>query len=116
MPACETWDVVRVPFPYVERPVLQHRPALVIATADTPDPYGLLWVAMITSAAHRRWPGDVAVSDLQEAGLPIDSIVRPAKLATIEASIAERIGRLPEADRERVSGCLNARLRIALAG
>jgi mRNA interferase MazF len=71
---------------------------------------------MITSAAHRRWPGDVAISDLREAGLPIPSIVRPAKLATIEADDAERIGKLPAADRDRVSVYLRGRLRAALPG
>jgi mRNA interferase MazF len=116
MPGCETWDVVRVPFPYIERPVLQHRPALVVAPADVAGAYGLLWVAMVTSATHRHWPGDVVVSDLREAGLPIASIVRPAKLATIEAGIAEWIGRLPVPDRAGVSRYLNARLRMALNG
>lgn len=116
MPTFETWDVIRVPFPYVERPVRQHRPALVVAPAeDASGAYALLWVAMITSAAHRRWPDDVVISDLREAGLPIASIVRPAKLATIEADAAERIGRLPAVDREGISLYLRVRLRAALA-
>lgn len=116
MQICETWDIVRVPFPYVERPAVQYRPALVIAPSATSDGYALLWVAMITSAMHRRWPGDVAISDLREASLPIASIVRPAKLATIETDIAEPIGRLPIADRDGVSRYLRERLRITLAG
>jgi hypothetical protein len=40
---------------------------------------------MITSAEHSGWLGDVAISDLDRAGLPAPSIVRPAKIATIEA-------------------------------
>ena len=116
MPSFEAWDIVRVPFPYVDRPALQYRPALVLAPDDTSDAYALLWVAMITSAAHRRWPGDVAISDLKEAGLPIPSIVRPAKVATIDADTAERIGRLPIADRSGVSRYLCDRLRVVLGG
>ncbi len=59
---------------------------------------------MITSATHRRWSGDIAVSDLAMAGLPAASIVRVAKIATIEALEAERIGCLPVADRPAVRG------------
>ena len=33
-----------------------------------------------THAEHRPWDGDVAVSDLKLAGLPIASIVRAAKI------------------------------------
>jgi mRNA interferase MazF len=69
-----------------------------------------LWLAMITSAANRGWPGDVAVSDLELAGLPIPSIVRPAKIATTEARDAERLGTLPPADRRAVRRYLRERL------
>lgn len=116
MPGFETWDIVRVPFPYIDRPALHYRPALVIAPDDASDAYALPWVAMITSATHRRWPGDVFVSDLKRAGLPVASIVRPAKLATIEADTAEKIGTLPAADRDAVVRYLYDRLRVALGG
>jgi mRNA interferase MazF len=68
---------------------------------------------MITSAANRGWTGDVTISDLQAAGLPIPSIVRTAKLATIEARDAQRLGTLPSADREAVSGFLRGWLAAA---
>ena len=32
----EVWDVVRVPFPYTNRPVQKYRPALVIAKFEQP--------------------------------------------------------------------------------
>jgi mRNA interferase MazF len=99
MPDFEVWDVVKVPFPHTDRPTRQRRPALVIAAGELEAEHGLLWLAMITSAANRGWPDDVAVSDLAAAGLPISSIVRPVKLATIEARDAERLGSLPQADR-----------------
>jgi mRNA interferase MazF len=73
---------------------------------------GLLWVLMITSADNRGWPGDVLVSDLLDAGLPVQSLVRTEKIATVDARDAERIGRLPQANRETVT----ARLRRHLAG
>jgi mRNA interferase MazF len=65
---------------------------------------------MITSAAHRGWPGDVMISDLDDAGLPASSIVRPAKIATINARDAERLGTLPLRDRSAVHAYLKRRL------
>jgi len=99
----EVWDIVKVPFPYTDRPVRQRRPALILAAGELARRHGLLWLAMITSATHRAWPGDVIISDLAVAGLPAPSIVRPAKLATIEARDTERLGVLPIADRAPVS-------------
>lgn len=106
MPTFDVWDVVKVPFPYTDRPIRQRRPALVIAAGELQARHGLLWLAMITSAANRGWPGDVAVSDPREAGLPAASIVRPAKIATIEARDAERLGVLAVADRQAVASYL----------
>src|SRR3954452_23998438 len=83
MPSFEAWDIVKVPFPYTDRPVRQRRPALVVAAGELEGSHGLLWLVMVTSAANRGWPGDVPVSDLAGAGLPIASIIRPAKIATI---------------------------------
>jgi mRNA interferase MazF len=108
--AFEPWDIVKVPFPYTDRPVRQSRPALVIAAGELQAAHGLLWLAMITSAAHRGWPGDVTVSDLRVAGLPAASIVRPAKIATIDAADAQRLGTLPAADRVAVRAYLGERL------
>src|SRR6185503_9139903 len=101
-PTFETWDIVRVPFPYTDRPVRQRRPALVVAGGELQTRHGLLWLVMITSAENRGWGGDIAVSDLAAAGLPAPSIVRPAKIATIEARDAERLGVLPVSDRAGV--------------
>src|SRR6266567_23985 len=84
MPGFEVWDIVKVPFPYTDRPVRQRRPALVIAAGELETAHELLWLVMVTSAANRGWPGDVLISDLAFAGLPIPSIIRPAKIATIE--------------------------------
>jgi mRNA interferase MazF len=98
MASFEVWDVVKVAFPYTNRPVRQYRPALVVAQHTCAGSQALLWVLMITSAGHRRWPGDIEISNITMAGLPVDSIVRSAKIATIEAASALRIGRLSQAD------------------
>jgi len=106
MPDFEIWDVVKVPFPYTNRPVQQRRPAVVIAIYEAPTAPRVLWVLMVTSAVNRGWKGDVAISDLKMAGLPVPSLVRSAKIATIEALDAECIGHLPAADCAIVSAAL----------
>jgi mRNA-degrading endonuclease toxin of MazEF toxin-antitoxin module len=112
MATFEPWEVVKVPFPYTDRPVRQHRPALVIAAESIEVVHGLLWVLMITSAENRRWDHDVVVSDLEAAGLPAPSVIRCAKIATIEAQDAGHIGILAQSDRTRVA----AHLARILAG
>ncbi|MSP50107.1 MAG: type II toxin-antitoxin system PemK/MazF family toxin [Alphaproteobacteria bacterium] len=92
MPSFRQGDVVAVPFPHTDRPTRQRRPALVVSPGDIEADHGLLWVAMITSAANRGWPADVPVGNPARAGLPAPSIVRPRKIATIEARDAERLG------------------------
>jgi len=95
MPSFEQRDVVRLPFPYTDREARQHRPALVVSNGALGDGETLLWVVMITSAANRGWPGDVSLAEGHEAvGLPIPSVIRSTKIATIEARHAQRIGRL----------------------
>ncbi|KQO43496.1 MULTISPECIES: type II toxin-antitoxin system PemK/MazF family toxin [unclassified Methylobacterium] len=86
--------VIVVPFPYADRLVEKRRPALVVSGADVARA-GFVWVAMITSARNAAMPGDLAIEDLDEAGLVTASVVRPIKIACIEPSrILRRIGSL----------------------
>ena len=110
----EVWDIVKVPFPYTDRPVRERRPALVVAAGEIEAVHGLLWLVMITSAENRGWPGDVGISDLGAAGIPAPSIVRPAKIATVDARDAQRLGTLPGADRKAVAAGLRAILGTVL--
>lgn len=49
---------------------------------------------MITSAANAPWPQDVDVrDDYRSMGLPIPSVIRPAKVAALDSGLAEIIGR-----------------------
>lgn len=101
MPDFERGDVVRVPFPYTDRSTRQHRPALVVSDGPLGDDGRLVWVVMITSADNRSWADDVPLGDsYSEAGLPAPSVVRPAKIATIDAAVATRLGRI---DAERLA-------------
>jgi mRNA interferase MazF len=107
------FDIVVVPFPYADRLARKRRPALVISGSRL-APYGLVWVAMITSAANEPWPSDVAISDLRRAGLPAPSVVRPAKIACIEVGrIERRAGRLDKAAARTVTQRLRGFLGTA---
>jgi len=103
------WDVVLVPFPYSDQPRTKVRPAVVVSSVKLSDATGMYYVAMITNAAHVPWAGDVPVSDVAAAGLPIPSVVRTAKIATIdEQALIRPLGSLPKQDRTRVSAaCKN---------
>jgi mRNA interferase MazF len=105
----EHWDVIAVPFPYIERPIQQRRPALVVA-AGLGGSLDFLWVLMITSATNPRWPEDIEIEDQEGAGLPIASVVRTAKIATIEARAASRLGRISGQSAVRVAAILRHRL------
>jgi mRNA interferase MazF len=73
---------------------------------------GVCYLAMVTSAANAGWPGDVPVSNLRGAGLPAPSVVRPAKIMTLnDARIVRRLGALPKADQAMVV----AAVRVFLA-
>jgi mRNA interferase MazF len=99
---------VVVPFPYTERLAEKRRPALVVSGRGLHDE-GYLWVAMITAAGKSRRTGDVPVRNLTAAGLPGASIVRTAKLTTIEPSRVLKVaGSLAAGER--------AAVRKAIAG
>lgn len=102
MAAFEQGDIVRVPFPYTDKATRQHRPALVVSDGNIGEDGALLWVTMITSADNRPWTGDVTIEDLAAAGLPAPSVIRPCKIATIEARHAERLGLISVVCLERV--------------
>jgi mRNA interferase MazF len=102
MPNFEQGDVIRVPFPYTDRDTRQRRPALVVSNGGIGEQSALLWVVMITSAENRAWTDDVEIRDHAKVGLPAPSVIRPVKIATIEARHAEMIGKIPAATRVAV--------------
>lgn len=108
----ERGDIVAAPYPYVEFPVVRRRPALVIATELAPD-QSLIWVLMITSASNHGWPGDVRIeTPFEQSGLRSPSVVRTAKVATIEAASSRRIGRLASKELAAVDAILGATLGL----
>ena len=99
MPTYSPGDVVVVPFPFSDREASKRRPALVCSATAFNDSSHHLVLAMITTASHKKWPGDVPIRDLTPTGLPVASIVR-WKLFTLDASLAlRRAGALSARDR-----------------
>lgn len=99
MPSYSPGDVVVVPFPFSDRAASKRRPALVCSTAAFNERSQHLVLAMITTAAHTQWPGDVRIRDLKPTLLPVSSIVR-WKLFTLDVSLVlRRAGALSVRDR-----------------
>jgi mRNA interferase MazF len=109
------WNVVRIDFPYADQPVARKRPALVVGVHDVDERFAVLWVLMITSAKHRMWPRDVAISDLAAAGLSQACFVRTEKIATVDSRFASRIGQFALQDRALVTQHLRSLLGDVLS-
>ena len=110
VPAALDWGIQDAEFSWVlesnhlskatlERGGAKRRPALVVS-AEVFAPSGHVVLAMITTNARRRWPGDVELVDHGEAGLHRPCILR-LKLFTLDRRlIVRRLGRLSTADRK----------------
>ena len=95
------FDVVLVPFPFIDTAEFKQRPALIISSANLFNhDAGAAVMAMITSATHTPWPLDIAISDLQDAGLPVQSIIRMKLFTLDERLILKKLGRLNQKDQK----------------
>jgi len=110
---CEQFEVVTVPFPFTDSPATKRRPALVLSNAAAFNTLaGRSVMAMITTATHSPWVLDVPISNLQEAGLKVPSVIR-MKLFTLDHTlILKRIGHLAISDRITVEQALRALLKL----
>ncbi|TWG92755.1 mRNA interferase MazF [Mesorhizobium sp. J18] len=87
----EAGSIAVLPFPYADRLAEKRRPALVVSAPALARGHGIVWVAMVTSAKNERWPDDIAISDLDRAGLTSPSVIRPVKIATVDSTRILRI-------------------------
>ena len=93
-------DVALVRFPFTELATTKKRPALVLAQTARSPRNRLTTVAMITSQVETlRLDGDVLLDDWKAAGLLHPSLLRMAKVATVDAELIDKpIGKLTPRD------------------
>ena len=100
-PPLAQWDIVIVPFPFSNQLGAKRRPALVLSESRF-NRRGQTVLAMITTAGHHPWPGDVDLTDLTAAGLNAPCLVR-LKLFTLDRRmILKKIGRMAATDQQQV--------------
>jgi mRNA interferase MazF len=91
-------EIVLLSFPFADAAGVRRRPALVLVDTGDED----VVVARVTSQPLRG-TFDVEIIAWQQAGLLLPSVVRIAKVATLEKRLVERsLGRLAADDWARV--------------
>lgn len=101
------WDIVFVPFPFVENSQTKKRPALIVSNSNFNARNRHVIAAMITSSFNSIWHNDYVIEDLNSAGLPKKCLVR-LKLFTLPIElIQKKIGCLGEGDREKMKAIIN---------
>lgn len=96
---CDRFQTVIVPFPFAEQPILKRRPVVVVSSRRFNEANGAALVAMVTTAKATSWKSDIALEDLEAAGLPVACILR-MRLTTLPNDLILRsLGRLGEIDR-----------------
>lgn len=95
-------DIALVRFPFTELAAAKKRPALVLAQTLRSPRNRLATVAMITSQVDAlKLDGDVLLGDWKAAGLLHPSLLRLAKVATIDVELIDKvIGKLSSSDLE----------------
>ena len=95
-------EVALVRFPFTDVASAKKRPALVLAHTTRSPRNRLATLAMITSQVEAlKLPGDVLLTDWKAAGLLHPSLLRLAKVATVDGQLVDKtIGRLSARDLE----------------
>ena len=98
------WDVVIVPFPFVNSLKSKPRPIVILSAHEFNNDTEHYIGAMITSSQHSNWHGDMAIRELECAGLTSPSKVR-MKVFTLDHRVIKRkIGTLSDSDQRILKG------------
>lgn len=96
--AVKQWDIVVVPFPFVDSGLAKPRPVLIISGDKINKSTSHYLAVMITTAAVTKWVGDTKISNLGQAGLKVESYIR-LKFFTLDMNFEPRkIGSLSKKD------------------
>jgi len=106
---CDLWDVVVVPFPFTEKPVVKRRPALVVSRTAF-NQAGHTVFAMITTKMDTPRPSDVEIKSRGATGLTADCVVRLKVFTLDNRLIVQKVGALSPHDqeqcRQQIDGCI----------
>jgi mRNA interferase MazF len=100
---CNHWQVAIVPFPFMEKPAVKRRPALVISNREFNSANDHTVMAMITSASLDSWPSDYAILNPLAAGLVANCYVRWKIFTLPNETIIRLAGDLDDEDREAMT-------------
>jgi mRNA interferase MazF len=104
-------DIVVVPFPYSDQLAEKRRPAVVISNAAFNTGHPVVWIAMITSSTQNTWSSDLPLPS-SESGLRKPSIIRTAKIATVEPQrIIRKLSKLSAKTQKRLAKTLLTAMR-----
>lgn len=99
------WTIILVPFPFTDLSGSKVRPAILISHNLKGDDVVVLF---LSSQKGKRDPFDVLLSPSQKNGLKVPSLVRCAKIATLDKKII--LGELGRVD-DVYQGAIDVRLR-----
>lgn len=94
------FDIVVVPFPFVDFAEQKRRPAIIISSEDFSNSLNHSILAMITSVNNSTWEFDVNITDLKMAGLSHNSVIRFKLFTLYNKLIIKKIGHLSLKDRK----------------
>ena len=101
---CDFGDVVVVPFPFVDFAAEKRRPSVISSHTSFDNSQRHSICAMITSAAHSKWPSDMTIEELEPAGLKSSYRMVRWKLFTLPNDlILRRVGKLGTRDRNNIA-------------
>ncbi|MGV8953625.1 MAG: type II toxin-antitoxin system PemK/MazF family toxin [Cypionkella sp.] len=112
MLSCERGDIVVVPFPFTDIAFTKRRPALVLSRRQFNAQSAHTILAMITSAAHSRWPSDIPLPAGPETGLSHASVIRWKLFTLSNDLISHKAGSLDEVTLAVVNQALAAMLEL----
>jgi mRNA-degrading endonuclease toxin of MazEF toxin-antitoxin module len=103
------WDVIAVPFPFIEGHAAKRRPALVVSTDAFHRAHRACFGAMITTARHMQdlRPDDIEIRGPRR-GRPATAVRDPrARIATFEwGDQIRRVGMLHRRERQAIAAVL----------
>lgn len=99
---CNLWDIVVVPFPFVEGTHAKPRPALVLSQKNFNEANHHTVLAMITTGANTSWKSDIHISRIQPTGLQTDSVIRMKIFTLDNRLLCKIIGNLHMNDQKQV--------------